>query len=262
MLQEERLLKLIEYLRANERGIFKELAEMLEVSEVTVRKDLAELERRKAAKLVRGGAVWEKSDLTRAFSEARDIINREEKQELVKCLGELVQNGYAVSLNGGTTTVEAARFLAENYSSLTVITNNLNVVDVLREKEDFQVILTGGIYYEKENTVTGRQSENDMSLYNVDLSVIAVNGISLEKGITDFRIEESGIINAMIKSARKSAVIADHSKFERISCINVCPLERIDYVITDSGIDESIVRKYRKQGIEIIRKYNRAFKNK
>lgn len=65
MLQEERLLKLIEYLRANERGSFKELAEMLEVSEVTVRKDLAELERRKAAKLVRGGAVWEKSDLTR-----------------------------------------------------------------------------------------------------------------------------------------------------------------------------------------------------
>lgn len=101
-----------------------------------------------------------------------------------------------------------------------------------------------------------------MWIYNVDLSVIAVNGISLEKGITDFRIEESGIINAMIKSARKSAVIADHSKFERISCINVCPLERIDYVITDSGIDESIVRKYRKQGIEIIRKYNRAFKNK
>lgn len=254
MLQEERLLKLIEYLRDNGSGSFKELSELLGISEVTVRKDLAELEHRKAVKLVRGGAVWEKSDLTRAFSQTRDIINREEKQQLVKCLGELVENGYAVSLNGGTTTVEAARFLAENYNSLTVITNNLNVVDVLREKEEFQVILTGGIYYEKENTVTGRQSERDMALYNVDLSIIAVNGISLEKGITDFRIEESGIINAMIKSARKSAVIADHSKFERISCINVCPLERIDYVITDSGISGDTIAEYKRNGIDIIRK--------
>ena len=255
MLQEKRLLKLIEYLKANGSGSFRELSEMLEISEVTVRKDLAELERRKAVKLVRGGAVWEKSDLTRAFSEARDIINREEKQELVRCLGELVENGYAVSLNGGTTTVEAAKFLAGNYNNLTVITNNLNVVDILREKEDFQVIVTGGIYYEKENTIIGKQSEKDMSLYNVDLSIIAVNGISLDKGITDFRIEESGIINAMIKSARKSAVIADHSKFERVSCINVCPLDSIDYILTDSGLDEDTVKKYREQGINIIKNH-------
>ena len=253
MLQEERLLKLIEYLRDNGSGSFREMSEMLGISEVTVRKDLAELERRKAVKIVRGGAVWEKSDLTRAVSETRDIINREEKQQLVKCLAELVENGYAVSLNGGTTTVEAARFLGEHYNNLTVITNNLNVVDVLREKEGFQVILTGGIYYEKENTVTGRQSERD-ALYNVDLSIIAVNGISIEKGVTDFRIEESGIINAMIKSAKKSAIIADHSKFERISCINVCPLERIDYVITDSGIGEDTIMKYKRNGIDIIKK--------
>ncbi len=255
MLQEKRLLKLIEYLKANGSGSFRELSEMLGVSEVTIRKDLAELEQRKAVKLVRGGAVWEKRDLTRAFSEARDIINRGEKQELVKYLGVLVENGYAVSLNGGTTTVEAAKFLAGNYNNLTVITNNLNVVDVLREKEDFQVILTGGIYYEKENTIIGKQSEIDMALYNVDLSIIAVNGISLDKGITDFRIEESGIINAMIKSARKSAVIADHSKFERISCINVCPLDSIDYILTDSGLDEDTVKKYREQGINIIKNH-------
>lgn len=238
MLQEERLLKLIEFFKEHESGSFRELSDMMGVSEVTVRKDLAELEKRKAVKIVRGGAVWEKSDLSRAVSGTRDIINREAKQELVQCLGNLVKNGYAVSMNGGTTTVEAAKFFVQNYSNLTVITNNINVVDVLREKEDFQVILTGGVYYKKENTIIGRQSEKDISSYNVDLSIIAVNGISLEKGVTDFRIEESGIINAMISSAKKSAIIADNSKFERVSCINVCGLEDIDYVITDSGLDQ------------------------
>lgn len=252
MLQEERLLKLIEYLRANERGSFKELAEMLEVSEVTVRKDLAELERRKVAKLVRGGAVWEKSDLARAFSEARDIINREEKQELVKCLGELVQNGYAVSLNGGTTTVEAARFLAENYSSLTVITNNLNVVDVLREKEDFQVILTGGIYYEKENTVTGRQSENDMSLYNVDLSVIAVNSISFEKGISDFRLNQIDTFRKMMSISERIVVAADSTKVGKTSCMRVCGVEEIDTLLCDSRLAPEEKEKFEAAGIEVI----------
>lgn len=252
MLQEERLLKLIEYLRANERGSFKELAEMLEVSEVTVRKDLAELERRKAAKLVRGGAVWEKSDLTRAFSEARDIINREEKQELVKCLGELVQNGYAVSLNGGTTTVEAARFLAENYSSLTVITNNLNAVDVLREKEDFQVILTGGIYYEKENTVTGRQSENDMSLYNVDLSVIVVNSISFEKGISDFRLNQIDTFRKMMSISERIVVAADSTKVGKTSCMRVCGVEEIDTLLCDSRLAPEEKEKFEAAGIEVI----------
>ena len=252
MLQEDRLLKLIEYLRANERGSFKELAEMLEVSEVTVRKDLAELERRKAAKLVRGGAVWEKSDLTRAFSEARDIINREEKQELVKCLGELVQNGYAVSLNGGTTTVEAARFLAENYSSLTVITNNLNVVDVLREKEDFQVILTGGIYYEKENTVTGRQSENDMSLYNVDLSVIVVNSISFEKGISDFRLNQIDTFRKMMSISERIVVAADSTKVGKTSCMRVCGVEEIDTLLCDSRLAPEEKEKFEAAGIEVI----------
>lgn len=252
MLQEERLLKLIEYLRANERGSFKELAEMLEVSEVTVRKDLAELEQRKAAKLVRGGAVWEKSDLTRAFSEARDIINREEKQELVKCLGELVQNGYAVSLNGGTTIVEAARFLAENYSSLTVITNNLNVVNVLREKEDFQVILTGGIYYEKENTVTGRQSENDMSLYNVDLSVIAVNSISFEKGISDFRLNQIDTFRKMMSISERIVVAADSTKVGKTSCMRVCGVEEIDTLLCDSRLAPEEKEKFEAAGIEVI----------
>ena len=252
MLQEERLLKLIEYLRANERGSFKELAEMLEVSEVTVRKDLAELEQRKVAKLVRGGAVWEKSDLTRAFSEARDIINREEKQELVKCLGELVQNGYAVSLNGGTTTVEAARFLAENYSSLTVITNNLNVVNVLREKEDFQVILTGGIYYEKENTVTGRQSENDMSLYNVDLSVIALNSISFEKGISDFRLNQIDTFRKMMSISERIVVAADSTKVGKTSCMRVCGVEEIDTLLCNSRLAPEEKEKFEAAGIEVI----------
>lgn len=253
MLQEERFVKIIEFMKSKGSARFSDIAKFLSVSEGTVRKDFAELDRRNLIKLVRGGAVWGKQDVTKGVSQVRDIINREEKQELVKGLGDIIQDGQAVTMNGGTTSIEAAKFLAKNYENLTVITNNLTVLSILREKKNFQLILTGGKYYMNENTITGKQVERDVELYNADLAILAVNSISIEKGITDFRMEESGIINSMIRTSQKAVVLADHSKFDRIAHINVCGLDKISYFLTDSGLTNEIVKKYEKKGCRILK---------
>lgn len=252
MLQEERFFKIIEHLKESRTATFSEIAKLLQISEATARKDLSELDKRGVIRLVRGGAVWKQDDLTKEVSEVRDTINREEKQELVEALGDLVLDGQAVALNGGTTTAEAARFLARNYERLTVITNNLTVLNILNEKKDFTFIVPGGIYCEKENTIVGKQAEYDIGQYNMDYAILAINAISLKKGITDFRTEEKGIINAMIKSAQTSVVVADHTKFERIACMNVCPLEQISHIITDSALDNDILLKYKARGVDVI----------
>ena len=252
MLQEERLHKIAEFIKKNGSAEFSNLAGMLNVSEGTVRKDLAELDRRKIVKLVRGGAVWANNNLARGGSDARLTINQQEKKELVQGLGSIIENGSAIAMNGGTTNIEAAKYLVKNYNRLTVITNNLSVVDIMKARKDFRVILTGGIYCPEENTIVGKQAEKDVALYNTDVAVLAVNGISLEKGITDFRFEESGVINAMIRNANKSVVIADHSKFDRISCINICSLDKISCVITDSEIDTQVKNKYNAADVNII----------
>ena len=252
MLQEERFIKIIEYLKEKGSARFPQIAEVAGVSENTVRKDLAELDKRKIISLVRGGAVWKKGDLTRGESQVRDIINREKKQELVKSLSRIVKNGQAVFMNGGTTNVEAAGFLAETYSRLTIISNNLTVLDMCRRKKEFQLILAGGVYYEPENTVIGKQVEQDVAMYNADIAVLSVNSISLKKGITDFRMEESGIINAMIGNAEKAVAVADSSKFERVAHINVCPIRSISCFLTDSSMDSEVFAKYKKHGVEII----------
>ena len=252
MLQEERLLKIIEFVKAKGSAKFAEVAAFLDVSEGTARKDLVELDKRKAVKLVRGGVVWGKRDLTREGPQVRDIINREQKQELVRCLADIVEDGQAIAMNGGTTTIEAARFLAENYERLTIVTNNLTILEIFREKKGFQLILAGGMYCLEENTVVGKQVEKDVAMYNTDLAVLAVNSISAEKGITDFRMEESSVINAMIRSSRKAVIVADHSKFDRVSCVNVCPLDKLHHIITDSGVDQETIRKYEEAGVSII----------
>lgn len=252
MLQEERFVKIIKYLKENKTARYAELIGLLNASENTVRRDLAELDRRGIIKMVRGGAVWGKNDLTKSVYEARRNINQQDKQELVACLGNIIENGQAIAMNGGTTTIEAARYLKQNYDRMTVVTNNLTIVDILKEKRNFKIIVASGSYDRSENTLVGPRAEKTIELYNTDYAILAVNSISASKGITDFRDEEIDIINAMIRNTEKAIVVADHSKFDRISCMNVCTLSDIDYFITDPSIDRKILHAYREKGFNII----------
>lgn len=203
--------------------------------------------------MVRGGAVWGKTDLTRGTLQARDIINKAEKQELVKCLGDIIEDRQVVALNGGTTNIEVAKFLVENYSRLTIITNNLAALRILRQRNTFQVILTGGIYSSEEDSLVGKQAEREIMMYNADVAVLAVNSISVEKGITDFRMEEGSIINAMIKCSKIAVIAADNSKFDRISCINVCNLDKISCIVTDSSTKEDVADRYKAAGVRVLK---------
>ncbi len=253
MLQEERLMKIVSYLKEEGSDNYANIAKVLEVSEGTIRKDLNELDKRGLVKLVRGGAAYAKNNLTRSELDKRSMINKEEKRELVQELKRFVKNGQAIAINGGTTSIEVAKFLVKNYSELTIVTNNLTVVDILKEKKSFQVVVTGGIYYDRENTVIGKQSEDSISNYNTDIALIALNSISLEKDVTDFRTEETGIINAMVQNTQRAIGLADHSKFDRIACMNVCKLDVFSDVLTDSAISNEVLYKYKNHGINIIK---------
>lgn len=252
MLKEERFYKIIAFVKDKQQVSFSDVAEYLNISEGTARRDLNELEKRDIIRVVRGGVVWGKSDLARSKSDTRQIMNKDAKEKLVRNLGELVENGFAISINGGTTSIEAAKYITQNYSKMTVVTNSIDVVEIMKVREDFNLILTGGLYFRSENTIVGKQASEDMSLYNTDLAIISVSAISIEKGITDFRYEEIKVINTMIENARKKIVIADHSKFDKIDCMNICPLDKIDIIVTDPGIEPSILKKYGKNKINIL----------
>lgn len=252
MLREERLAGIKKYIEEQNRVRLQEIVEMFSISPVTARKDLAILEERGYIKLVRGGAVWNGDDAATQISRTRRVMNMREKQQLVSCLDGMISDGQTVFMNGGTTTVEAARYLAANYNRLTVVTNNLGAVGILRENGGFRVMVPGGMYWRDEDTIVGRQAEEDIKKYNADIALIAVNGVSVERGVTDFRIEECGIIRTMIQNARKAAVLADHSKFGRIAPINVCPLDDISCIVTDEGVENETVREYRRAEVRLV----------
>jgi DeoR family transcriptional regulator, fructose operon transcriptional repressor len=252
MLQEERLIRIVDFLKANGAAKLSDLCSLNSVSIDTVRRDIDRLEKSDVIKKVHGGAVLKNNDNSQLAFDGRTINNLHAKKELASHIPKYVSDGQTIALNSGTTNIEIARYLAENYSRLTIITNNLRIVEILASAKQFNIILLGGIFDVNEYSVYGKQCERDILQYNINLAVISVNAISIAKGLTDFRMNEIPIIQNMIASSEHAIVAADSSKFERIAYMNICPLGEIDAVITDSGLSPEIAERYTVEGIKII----------
>ncbi len=252
MLKEDRFLQIVNYLKENNVATFAELSEITGTSVGTIRRDLTELESKGMLSVVRGGAACRKDDLTRQTFDMRGIENRKEKEELSRLLSEVVTDGQAVALNSGTTNIEAAKFLAANYKRLTVLTNNIKIVEALRTNPGFIIVVPGGVLRNDEHSIFGKQCEEEIMNYNFDTAILAVNALSSDKGITDFRMEEVGVVKAMLSASKCRAVVADHTKFDRTACINVCQLSELDYILTDHKVSEEQIRRYEKMGAAIL----------
>lgn len=254
MLQEQRHQMIESFLKQQKAVKASELATLLDVSIDTVRRDLEVLENNGNVKRVHGGAVLiQNTDnvVNKLFNE-REVKNLEKKQEVASVAIELIEEGQAIALNGGTTTIEIAKALGERFKRLTIITNDLRILAILGTKKHFNVILTGGFFNPEEYTLYGKQCEEILSNFNIDIAFITVNALSLEHGLTDFRMHEVGVIQTIMSRTKYKVVVADSSKFETSSYINICPLKDIDLIVTDSSLSSNMVEEYSKQGIRIL----------
>ncbi|ALC92675.1 hypothetical protein AM500_05445 [Bacillus sp. FJAT-18017] len=254
MLQEQRHQMIESFLKQQKSVKATELAALLDVSIDTVRRDLEVLEKKGIVKRVHGGAILiQNTDnvLNKLFSE-REVKNLEKKQEVASLAVELIEEGQAIALNGGTTTIEIAKVLVERFKRLTIITNDIRILSILGPHKNFNVILTGGFFNPEEYTLYGKQCEEILSSFNSDIAFITVNGLSLEHGLTDFRMHEVGVIQTIMSKTKYKVVVADSTKFETSSYINIGPLKDIDLIVTDSSLPSTVVEEYSKQDIRIL----------
>lgn len=254
VLQEQRHKMIESFLKQQKAVKASELAVLLGVSIDTVRRDLEVLEKNGMVKRVHGGAVLkQKHDnvLNQLFNE-RQVKNQEKKQEAARTAVELIEEGQAIALNGGTTTIELAKVIAEKFHRLTVITNDLRIVSILGVNKNFNIILTGGFYNPEECTLYGKQCEEVLSHFNIDIAFITVNGLSYNHGLTDFRMNEVGVVQTILARAKYKVVIADSTKFETSSYLTVCPITEVDLIVTDSSLPSPIAEDYMQRNIRIL----------
>jgi DeoR/GlpR family transcriptional regulator of sugar metabolism len=173
------------------------------------------------------------------------------KQGIAKIAAQLVQPGEVILIDGGEVTTYLAQELI-NIPDLTVITNSLKVFDVLRPYPNLSLMLTGGTLRHASQTLIGHTAEAILRELRADRLFLATTGISLDFGLSHTNPAEVTMKQAMIRAAREVILLADHTKFDQESVVQVAPITVIDKLITDNALPASIRLDLTKMGVEII----------
>jgi len=217
-----------------------DLTELLGVSDMTVRRDLDTLARRGLVRKVHGGATLPRRGSTdEPGFEAKSGQERPAKDAIARRAAEFVEPGTAVAVTAGTTTHAFAHHLAA-VAELTVVTNSLPVAEVLDAagRPDQTVVLTGGIRT-LSDALVGPVAVRAIRSLHVDWAFMGVHGIHPEAGFTTPNLMEAETNRAVVDSARRLIVLADHTKWEIVGLSTIAALEEASVLITDSGMAEA-----------------------
>jgi DeoR family transcriptional regulator of aga operon len=249
--QAERLDTILTDLRTHGSVGVAELARALDVSETTVRRDLELLEEQRLLSRTHGGAI------TRGVAyelplRYRSAHHADEKRRIAVAAGELVQDGLAVGLTGGTTTTEVARVLAER-EHLTVVTNAINIASDLAIRPNIKLVVTGGVARSESYELVGPQAEATLAGMNLDVAFIGVDGVDARTGLTTHHEIEAHTNRALIARARRVVAVADHTKIGRVTFARICDIREVHTLITDDGADGEALAAIAGADVEIIR---------
>ncbi|MDQ1198450.1 MULTISPECIES: DeoR/GlpR family DNA-binding transcription regulator [Agrobacterium] len=227
-----------------------EIASDLKVSEMTIRRDLAELEKEGLLKRVHGGAV---STFGRGY-EPPFILRNAQAVAAKNAIGELaaslVSEGDSIALDVGSTAAEVARHLAGR-RGLTIVTPSLRVVEHFVSNKDVRLIVAGGILRCGEGSLVGELACQTFRDLFVDKLFLGVGGISCEAGLTDYNWDDALVKKAMIKSAKEIIVTADASKFDRTAFAKIAEIDGFNTLITDRAPPKDIAEIFARKGIAV-----------
>jgi DeoR family transcriptional regulator, fructose operon transcriptional repressor len=251
MYAEERQRLIVERARSGGRVEVAALAEELGVTTETVRRDLTTLERHALLRRVHGGAIpIERLGFEPALA-ARDTVLTVEKERIARlALAELPDEG-TVLLDAGTTTARLAALLPTD-RELVVLTNALPIAMSLSVRPNITVLMVGGRVRGRTQAAVDAWALQALADSYVDVAFIGANGISPERGLTTPDTTESAVKRAMIRAARRSVVLADHTKVGQDHLSRFAALDEIDTLITDSGLDAQVADELRAQGPRVL----------
>ena len=251
MLNLERQAKILELVEEHGKVEVGDLSRRLSASEVTIRKDLKELDARGLVRRAHGGAVRAETVSADPSLQIKAALHAEEKRRIGAAAAALVCDGESIILDSGTTTQQVARNLKDR-RGLKVITNALNVANELLGAGEVEVILLGGVVRHNSGSLVGQFAEEMLRQFSVDKLFLAVDAVDLEFGLSTPNLDESHVNQAMVRAARQTILVADSSKFGRRSLSRIVSLGEVDRVVTDHGLPEAMRDGLRGLGVEFV----------
>ena len=178
-------------------------------------------------------------------------INLAQKQKIGKRAAKLIQDGDTIIVDSGTTTQELVKNLSSE-DKFTVITNALNIANNLVYKDNVQVVMIGGFLRKGALSMIGSPAETQIRNYLCDKLFLGVDGLNFEFGVSTPNIEEAHLNQISIEISRQIIVLADSSKIKKRSLAVICPISKIDILITDDGLLPEHKSKLEQLGVEVI----------
>jgi DeoR family fructose operon transcriptional repressor len=238
--------------RSEGRVDVNSLADVFDVTPETIRRDLTGLERRGVLRRVHGGAIpVERLGIEPAVEQRYDV-NAVQKERIAKAALDQLPDGGSIIIDAGTTTVRFAEILPTD-RDLTVVTHALPIASMLAERTNITLHLVGGRIRPGTLAAVGNWSARELAEVFVDVAFLGTNGVSPSHGLTTPDLAEAAVKTALMRSARRTVVLADHSKFGRDDFAHVADLSEVDTIITDSEVDADMAREIEDVGPEVLR---------
>jgi DeoR/GlpR family transcriptional regulator of sugar metabolism len=229
-----------------------DLAERFDVSEMTIRRDLEALESEGAARRVRGGAIATASRGYEPPFAKRAADHLAAKRAIAAAAAEHVRDGETAIIDVGTTNLELARQLRGNRRGVTVVTPSLPVAMELANETNIRVVVTGGIVRPGEHSLVGAFAERPFAELNCDVLFLGVGGVGGGPRLTASNLEDARIKRSAIGAARRTIVLADQSKFNRVCLATIAPLDVADVLISDAPTVSPVAAAAREAQVDFV----------
>lgn len=251
LLVAERRSRIISLLAQQGKVKVNELSSEFGVSEVTIRRDLASLEKDGLIERTHGGAVFSTKSRFELSFDQKASKNMEEKIRISKEALALIEDGDTIMLDSGTTTFQLAKRL-KTKKNLTVVTNAINMAPELSAVPDLTLVILGGFFKPSTGATIGPMTIRNLQDMHVDKFFIGCNAITIKGGLMTADMNDAETRRAMINSAAQVIMLADSSKFGKLSFCSIAPADAIDVIITDSNLDSHTIDAFQKKGIKVI----------
>ncbi len=251
MQKNQRQQKICDLLRQNGELQVKELCEIFNVSDMTIRRDLNELTKAKKIQRTFGGAILNalpQNDI--AYPISSMVPNNTKIKIALKAI-EFIKPGQIIYIDSGTTTSPIVQNIPNNYK-LSVVTSNLRIIHKISENPNISAIVIGGFLRSSTLSCYGTQTEEQIRQYKFDIAFLGASSVGNDGYFYDGYPPEAGVKKSILSSATKTYVLVDSSKCGKYGLISFSHLKDVAGIITDSNIDPEIYSHFKEMGANII----------
>ncbi|MBO7218146.1 MAG: DeoR/GlpR transcriptional regulator [Clostridia bacterium] len=244
--------KILDELKSSGKVFVSELSKKLGVTPVTVRNDLQALENDGYLIRMNGGAVYSSRTTEKpGIPHSLEISQAHEKEAVAEVISEMIKDGDTLFINSGTTTQLVASKLKKR-NNLNIVTNSLEVATMLGNVASFRVILLGGEVNTKYKFTYGGDAQDQLSRYQADWAIMAIDGISMKNGITTYHAEEAIIDRMMMRGAKSVIIAADRTKIGRAGFMKVCDCNESITLVTNKEGSMAELSEFYENEISVI----------